>query len=266
LRHHQPVLRRRVWDDLISREELAALDTGIGTHLARRPDVLVVGGGILGIATAFACQRAGLGEVQVVERATLGAGATGGAAGLLVPDAHQGTDPAALVALGRASLKLWWELQHVVAGGLGVQRIDWVGLDPQPPGFAADLPQHARRLDTADVQALVPGLAAACGGVLLEDQARCNPLRVLARLARAIGAVATGVAVTDIEIRAGRIVEVVTPTGTFAPGAVVFATGGPPAFRGLPRLDGTWVKGHLLATEPVPVRLPGVLMKLSLEI
>jgi glycine oxidase len=47
---------------------------------------------------------------------------------------------------------------------------------------------------------------------------------------------------------------------------VVFATGGPPAFRGLPRLDGTWVKGHLLATEPVPVRLPGVVTNVASQI
>jgi glycine/D-amino acid oxidase-like deaminating enzyme len=264
--HHRAVLHRPVWNDLISREEFAALDPGHGDQLDRRPDVLVIGGGVVGLATAFACQQAGLGRVSVVERLTVAAGASGSAAGLLIPDAHQGSDPPALVALGRASLRWWWELHDMLAGGLGIERIDWVGLDPQPLGFAADLPPGAQHLDPDDVHALVPGLAVKRGGVLLEDQARCNPLRVLARLAQAVASVTTGVEVTGVVVRGGRIVKVVTSTGTMTPGAVVFATGGPPALRDLPRFDGTWIKGHLLVTEPVAMLLPGVVTNVATQI
>jgi cation diffusion facilitator CzcD-associated flavoprotein CzcO len=40
--------------------ERAALDPGFPSDLNRRPDVLIVGGGIVGLATAVACQRARL--------------------------------------------------------------------------------------------------------------------------------------------------------------------------------------------------------------
>ncbi len=50
-----------------------------------------------------------------------------------------------------------------------------------------------------------------------------------------------------------------TTAGTIAPGAVVFATGGPPRLDGLElRLPADTVKGHLVVTEPTPVRLPGM--------
>ena len=45
------------------------------------------------MATAAACEEAGLGSVLLIEADRLGAGATGGAAGLLIPEAHRGTDP-----------------------------------------------------------------------------------------------------------------------------------------------------------------------------
>src|SRR5690349_20781169 len=82
-----------VWSDELSAEQRAALDPGPLVPRLDRPDVLVVGGGMVGVATALACQDAGLGSVLLVEAERLGAGATGGAAGLLIPEAHLGTDP-----------------------------------------------------------------------------------------------------------------------------------------------------------------------------
>ncbi len=55
--------------------------------LARRVDtharVVVVGGGIFGLGTAYALARAGFGHVQVLERSQLGSGSTAYAAGIL---------------------------------------------------------------------------------------------------------------------------------------------------------------------------------------
>ena len=82
-----------------------------------RPDVLVVGGGILGVATAVACRDAGLGSVTLIEADRLGAGATGGAAGLLQPEPHHGSDPDELVELGRSSLRRWREIDMTWPGG-----------------------------------------------------------------------------------------------------------------------------------------------------
>jgi hypothetical protein len=120
---------RAVWLDQLTGAEHAVLDPGAPPAPERRPDVLVVGGGIVGVATAVACLRAGLGSVFLIERQRLGAGPSGGAAGLLIPEAHQGTDPEPLVSLGRSSLTLWRELEGAWPGGVGLIDLDWLGLD-----------------------------------------------------------------------------------------------------------------------------------------
>src|ERR1035441_5886312 len=75
-----------VWRDLITADETHALAPGIPSDLDRAPDVLVVGGGMVGVVTAVLCRRAGLGRVTLVERRGLGSGPSGRAAGILVPD------------------------------------------------------------------------------------------------------------------------------------------------------------------------------------
>jgi glycine oxidase len=51
------------------------------------------------------------------------------------------------------------------------------------------------------------------------------------------------------------------------PGAVVFATGLPPLLDGLPLdLPASQVKGHLLATEPTPLRLPGTVAPVATQL
>src|SRR3954447_3287500 len=94
----------RYWPDQLTDEERAALDPGVPTDLNRRPDVLIVGVGIVGLATAVACQRAGLGSIVVIERDQVGSGATGGAGGLLSADTLAGTYPTPYVSLGKASI------------------------------------------------------------------------------------------------------------------------------------------------------------------
>jgi glycine/D-amino acid oxidase-like deaminating enzyme len=105
-------------------------------------------------------------------------------------------------------------------------------------------------------------------GALIRRQARVNPLRSLARLAAVLPAVATGTAATSVEVRSGRVVRVATTAGDIHPGAVVFATGMPPLLDGLPQLDlpASRVKGHLLVTEPSPVRLPGTVAPVATQL
>src|SRR2546425_794688 len=49
-----------VWPDLLSPAEMAALHPGVPTPWPATPDVLVVGGGVVGLAVAAACRRAGV--------------------------------------------------------------------------------------------------------------------------------------------------------------------------------------------------------------
>jgi glycine oxidase len=255
-----------IWTDQLGREELSALDPGVPAPLERRPDVLVVGGGILGVSAAVACRDAGAASVLLIEAGRLGSGATGGAAGLLVPEAHQGIDPAALVDLGRSSLARWRDLEAGLPGGVGFLEGDWFGLAPHPEGFLAG-PPRAEWLSAAQFAELLPGLNPAAAAVRVRHQGRVNPLRALGRLAAGIPQVATGCPATAARVRAGRVIAVRTPAADITPGSVVFATGRPPALDGLDlSVPSDLVKGHLVVTETVPVRLPGMVSSLATQL
>jgi glycine/D-amino acid oxidase-like deaminating enzyme len=216
-----------LWPDLLLDSERAALAPGWSDSINRQPDVLVVGGGMLGMATATACVRANLGSVVLLERDRLGAGPSGGATGLLQPEAHVGTDPPFFVDLMRQSLVGWRELEASTPGGVGLSDLDYRG----------------------------------------QPQARVNPLRALARLAANLPAVATGVDVTGVRIGSARVQSVVTSRGEFTPGVVVFATGNPPRVQGLDlALPWGEVKGHMLATEPTAVQLSEAVKQLATSI
>jgi glycine/D-amino acid oxidase-like deaminating enzyme len=153
-----------------------------------------------------------------VERDTLGAGASGGAAGLLVPESHVEVDPPEFVAAMRRSLDAWRTLERTWPGGVGLLQVDWKG----------------------------------------QPQARVNPLRAIVRLASGIPGVATGVDVTGMMCTDGRVTIVHTSAGEFRPRQVVFATGLPPRLAGLEhlRLPASEVKGHMLCTAPTQLSMP----------
>ncbi len=118
-------------------------------------------------------------------------------------------------------------------GGVGLIELDWIGLRAGPGGS---------------------------GGVLIGRQARVNPLRALARLTGTVPLIAAGTTARSVKIKGSRVVTVATSAGDIHPGAVVFATGMPPLLDGLaPGPPGRRIKGHLLVTEPSPVRLAGSL-------
>jgi glycine oxidase len=246
-----------IWRDQLTAAQKAMLGRDAGTIADPRPDVLVIGGGILGVAIAAAVHGAGLGSVQLIEAGRLGAGATGGATGLLIPEPHQWSDPETFVDMERASLERWRYLDQVTPGGLGLVELDWIGLAPDPGGLAAHQPENVEWLDAGKIAALVPGLAWRLGGALIRHQARVNPLRALVGLAAGLPSVGTGVAATGVTIRGETLETVMTSAGEISPGAVVFATGQPPVIDGL-ELDipSDRVKGHLIVTAPTKVHLP----------
>jgi glycine/D-amino acid oxidase-like deaminating enzyme len=244
--------RVTVWDERLSAGERAALAPGRPGDLPRAPDVLVVGGGAIGLAAAVFCRRAGLGRVVVLERAArLAPGASSGNGGAIAPDMHVRTDPAEFVAFGRASRALYQELDAEWGGAIGTWPTRW--LDVRPAGAPDGLPAAAVRELEPDVR--LPDGASA---VLVEGQLGVNPARLAAALAAHAGPVATGVEMLGVTLRGDRVVAVHTTAGDFTPGALVVATGLVPApwHEGVPQ---RWVKGHMLALAPGPWRLGSVL-------
>jgi glycine oxidase len=241
-----------VWASTVDPADQATLDPGMPADLDRHPDVLVVGGGVIGLATAVFCRRAGMRQVLVIEAARLAAAASGGAGGALAPALHQLGDPPAFVALAQASLALYHQLDQDWDRALGLERMAGLQLLPEGPPPGGPWP-GVELLDSNQVAELVPELVPMPAGLLAHDQARVHPLRLAAALARRAGSVATGVAMTDLEVGGGRIVRVRTTAGDLHPGVVVFATGLAP--EPWVRVPQRLVKGHLVATEPVGFRL-----------
>jgi glycine oxidase len=205
----------------------------------RRPDVVVVGGGVVGCASAWFLAKEGL-RVRLFERDALAAHASGAAAGMLAP-LCEASGPGIFLRLGLRSLGLFPELVRELRERSGV--------DPEyersgvlrvaaDAGEARRLAERARDLaaeglewlDARAAREAHPGLAQAEHGALhssREGHVR-SPLLVqaLALAAEGRGArVEVGVPVLALELEGGRVTGVRTPAGSVAAGAVVLCAG-----------------------------------------
>ncbi len=89
----------------IGRAGAASVATYIGVMVSHRSDVAVVGGGVIGLSSAFALARAGRSVVVFDDRK--GRGASFAAAGMLAPGAESSPEHAALTVLALRSRALW---------------------------------------------------------------------------------------------------------------------------------------------------------------
>ena len=209
------------------------------------PDVLIVGGGVIGCAIAYAAVSAGL-RVTLIEGERLGAGASGAAAGMLAPqvEAPQPDDFFAFGLAGRA--------EHA---GLAPILLEEAGLDVEyrQTGIvrialeereAVDLRGRAawqrnqgliaEWLDPEQVGQREPAFAGAAGRRLVgalwlpeESQVR-SPRLVQALAIASIRRGATfreGLPAVALQSAGDRIVAVQTPAGPLPAGTVVLAAG-----------------------------------------
>jgi glycine oxidase len=241
------------------------------------PDVLVIGGGIIGCSLARELARARR-SVVVLERGQPGCAASSAAAGLLAPTLAT-PPPAALAELCYQSAALYesWlaELAQDGVGDVGFRRpgILTVWTDPEEAARArrclADYARPGRRaewLSGPDLRKQEPALAAdVSGATFYPDDAQVTAARLVRQVARA--AELTGVQVRENEPVLGltregdRITAVQTATARYHPGLVVLTagawTGDVVASAGV-RLPTRPVKGQLLLADcrVSPVRRP----------
>ncbi|MDT0317644.1 NAD(P)/FAD-dependent oxidoreductase [Streptomyces millisiae] len=236
------------------------------TSPASSYDVIVVGAGAVGAATAYFAAHAGL-RVLVVDRGPIGGGtSSAGEGNVLVSDKDAGPE----LDLARHSQRVWraelaehghhWEFES--KGGLVVAATD---------GSLSALRALADRQRAAGVRVddlgadelgtveplLRPGLA---GGAYYPEDAQVQPVLLVAhllRLARAAGAeVLTGAPVTAIRSARGRVVGVTTPSRRLDAPAVVNAAGtwaGEVAALAGVHLPVLPRRGFVLVTEPLPL-------------
>ena len=221
------------------------------------PDVLVIGGGVIGMSVAWRLARRGH-AVELVERGALGRGATWAAAGMLAPAAELGFEELDLYALGRESLRRW----PAFARQLEAEAGEPVGYRDEGTIVVADDRDSAaalRRLfqfqrehgapvewwtgdEAVDAEPLLsPRLPAA---IWSPDDHQVDNRQLVGALAHAVRGAGVGV-------RENAPVASVTPG---APPAVELATGERLAARVLVLAAGAWSAGLDGLTPAPPVR------------
>lgn len=199
------------------------------------PDIVIIGGGVIGASTAFHLGCKGARDVVLVERDAIGSGETSKSGGFV--QTHW--DTLAEVRLIARSREMFASWKDVVGGDCGYVRGGYLhvtGTDREPDVrrvhdmlIAEGLESHwIERDDLARLQPLL-NLDRLIGGAWEPSSGWANSVattKSLADAARARGVdVREGVTVTRIEHAGGRVTGVATTTGSIPCRAVILAVG-----------------------------------------
>lgn len=238
-------------------------------NLPPRADVVIIGGGVIGVMTAWFLRDRGL-SVVLAEKGRIAGEQSSRNWGWV---RQQGRDPSELPIMVE-SLAIWKRLAAEMGDGLGFRQTGVLYLaktQREINGFEA-WTEHARahQLDTrlltpAETSAMLKGAVAPWKGALYTaSDARAEPwvaVPMLAAEAQARGVmIREACAVRALDIAAGRVAGVVTEAGRIACDHVVVAAGSWShlflARHGIsiPQLS---VLASVAATEPMPEIFPG---------
>ena len=239
------------------------------TPLPARADVVVIGGGVIGVMTAWFLRERGL-SVVLCEKGRIAGEQSSRNWGWV---RQQGRDPGELPIMVE-SLSIWKRLAAEMGDALGFRQAGVLYMaktQAEIAGFEA-WTEHARahqvdtRLLTAgETMAMLKGATAPwTGGLFTASDARAEPwvaVPALAAVAESKGVVIReACAVRGLDLAAGKVAGVVTEAGRVACDHVVVAAGAwSRLFLGqhgvsIPQLS---VLASVAATEPMPKIFPG---------
>lgn len=236
-----------------------------GADMPCETDVIVIGGGVIGICTALFLARAGK-HVVLLEKGRIAAEQSSRNWGWI---RQQGRDPDELPIMVEAN-RLWRDLAAQTSVDIGLTQggVTYLAAEEAALQRYADWTPHAvdhgvdtRLLTTAETQQMFPGLARRYAGALhTPSDMRAEPwvaVPALAQLASHEGAqIIENSAVRCLDVAAGRVVGVFTERGRISAPEVVLAGGAWSALflanEGL-RLPQLSVRATVASTTPLPV-------------
>lgn len=196
-------------------------------------DVVIVGGGLIGVTTAFYLARQGI-SVVLCEKGVIAGEASGRAQGQV---SSAGLAPFKLDLINLAK-RLWLEMNAAVEGETGYRRCGFVGpfVDGPDSGMWGDWLREAgagapaaRLVGAAEANALVPAATRWSGAFHDPTDGSAEPTLAapaIAEAARRHGArLVAPCAVRGFETQAGRISHVVTEHGAIRTATVVLCGG-----------------------------------------
>lgn len=235
-------------------------------ELPESADVVVVGGGVIGLSAAYHLAASGVRRVLLLERDELGSGSTSRAAG----GVRANFSDAVNVELGRRSLETFGRFGELFGQDIDLHRVGYLFLLDSAADVARferdvalqnELGVPSRMIDVAAAQRLSPLVAAE--GLLAAtwspDAGHCTPEAVVqgyAAAARRAGAtVLTHTEVLGVEHDGGTVRAVRTAQGTVRTDTVVCAAGAWSA--GVGEMVGvdlpvTAQPRHVVTTEAIP--------------
>lgn len=231
-----------------------------------RADVVVIGGGVIGLSTAYHLARSGAGQVVLLERDELGSGSTCKSAGGVRAQFSDRVN----IELAMRSLEVFRSFPDLFDQEIDLDQVGYLFLLDQEEDVASfernvelqrSMGLSSRLVDVEEIAALSPlvsttGLVA---GVWSPEGGHCTPESVVqgyARAARAEGVrIIRRCEVSDIEREADAITSVVTTQGQVRTDTVVCCAGA--WSRPIARMAGVDlpvdpVRREILVTEPVP--------------
>jgi glycine oxidase len=267
-----PLATDSVWFATLTPAEQAVLACPERQIAHRTPDVLVVGGGLVGLAIGYFLAERGA-KVQVIEGKRLASGASGANAGGIWPNDQGPLHPSGFHALAFLSRDLWGRLSLRPEFDFdwrvnGLLNVNAERIGPSAAEVAARLQElgyAVQGVDAEQIARLEPALRSGLTyGLHLPSEAHLHPVKAVVSLVRAscrrgVG-IKVGVAATGLQLRQGRITGVETTAGPIEARHVVAATGWSAAWLGkvispLPPLRA--VSGQLISTPPLPPLLKG---------
>jgi sarcosine oxidase, subunit beta len=235
-------------------------------RLPSHASVVVIGGGVIGLSTAYHLASSRVRDVVLLDKDALGSGSTSKAAGGV---RAQFSDPVN-IALGARSLETFRNFSSLFGQEIDLHQVGYLFLLDSPEAVTIfegnvalqnDLGIPTRMIGVAEARQLSPlittdGLLAA---VFSPTDGHCTPESVVlgyASAARRAGAtLLPHCAATGIDVQDGRILAVRTGVGTIRTDTVVCAAGAWSAEVGSwvgVDLPVTPLRRQILVTEPVP--------------